>query len=651
MTGRNDACPCGSRKKYKKCCLATQPGYTTNAKNVPAASRQLLGAVALHQAGNLDAAQSAYEKILTATPEDSNALHYLGLVTFQKKNYAQSVALIERAIGLNGDTPAFYCNLGNAHMRLLDYEAARLAYSEACRLDPQFAVAFLGLCNAQLTAGNPEKAVVAARNAVAIAPHLFDAWLALGDALLAAELINEAEQSYRQSLALRPNSSPALIKQAYILARFSQLDDAQQCIAQAIQHDPGFEPAYVARLMNLNFTSSDPQLIHEAHRAWALRFVGHDTARPMRSAGHVPAGRRLRVAYLSADFRRHVMRFFIRPILRNHDRSRFEVSCYYNYATGDEVTSEIKSLSEHWVDCYRMSDAELAQQIVDDEIDVLVDLSGHTYGNRLKTLAMKPATVQATMLGYLATTGLKAMDYRIVDRYTCPPGQFDDFHGEALARLPDCQWCYEPEGQAQTGPLPALANGYITFGCFHNLSKLTPNQFELFCEILRSLPEARLLMVVWGETPQRHLLQRFAAAGVAGRVQFIEPLAHADYLGFYDKVDIGLDTFPYAGGTTSMESLWMGVPVVTMKGATQASNGGASIMSNVGLPEFIAVDPQSYVAIAGRMAADIDGLDKLRRALRGRLEQSPIMNARQYVRDLEALYVGFWNKKFNLQNQ
>jgi protein O-GlcNAc transferase len=641
MTGRNDPCPCGSGKKYKKCCHAKQPNITTNAKNALAGSKQLLNAVALHQAGYLDAAEIAYQEILAFTPKDSNALHYLGLIAFQKKNYAEAVALIGQAIGINGDTPAFYCNLGNAHMRLQQYEAARQAYQEACRLDPRFAVAFIGLGNANLADGHTEQAILAAREAVAIAPKLFESWIVLGEVLFDAELIDEAEQCYRQCLALRPDSSLALVKRAHILTRFGRLDEAHECIAQAIRHDPGYEPAYVASLMNLNYTSSDQKLIHDAHRDWAKRFAGHDTGQPMRSGRHHAEDKRLRVAYLSADFRRHALRFFIRPILRNHDRSLFNVYCYNNGAREDDVTMEIKALSEHWIDCHRMSDAELAERIAADEIDVLVDLSGHTGGNRLKALAMKPAPVQATMLGYLNTTGLQAMDYRIVDRYTCPPGVSDEFQGETLARLPDCQWCYEPDGEVQTGPLPALANGHITFGCFHNLAKLTPGQLELFSEILRSLPDARLLIVAWGETPRQHLLQFFATAGVAERVQIVEPLDHANYFSFYNKVDIGLDTFPYSGGTTSMESLWMGVPLVTMKGTTQASNGGASILSNVGLPEFIADDAQSYVDIAKLMAANIDGLGKLRQTLRERLKHSPIMNAPQYVRALESLYLGF----------
>lgn len=642
MTGRNDLCPCGSGKKYKKCCAEKLPAYATNAKNVQAASQPLLDAVALHQAGELDAAAAAYRTILLLAPNDSDALHYLGVLAFQQQRYAEAAALIEQAIALKGDIPAFHCNLGNARMRLPDYDAARRAYEQACRLDPRFAVAFFGLSNALLAGGQAREAVAAARQAVALAPQLVEALVALGDALLADERIDEAEQCYRQSLTLRSDAPPVLVKRAEILSRFGQLDEAEACLAQAIRRDPGYQPAHLARLMNLNYSSSDPALIAQAHRDWAQRFAPHDTAQPLR-AGRRGAGQRLRVAYVSADFRRHALRFFIRPILRHHDRARFEVFCYFNHPGADAVTREIAALSEHWIDCHRMSDAEFAQRIVDDEIDILIDLSGHTYGNRLQALATKPAPVQASMLGYLNTSGLKAIDYRIVDAYTCPPGALDQAGGEALARLPDCQWCYEPDADADApvAPLPALANGHVTFGCFHNLAKVTPPQLDLFVQILRARPAARLLMVAWGEQPRQRLLRRFASAGVDARVQIVAPLDHAAYLALYDQIDIGLDSFPYTGGTTSMESLWMGVPFVTMKGATQSSNGGASILSNLGLPELIAEDAQGYVRIATQMSDDVDRLGQLRRTLRARLQQSPLMDAPRYVRALEALYAGF----------
>lgn len=640
MTGRNDPCPCGSGKKYKKCCDGKQQQFSTYTRNAPAASGQLMNAVALHQAGNLDAADAAYRRILAASPDDSNALHYLGLIAFQKKNYSDAVSLIEQAIRINAETPAFHCNLGNAYMRLLNYEAASGAYANACRLDPQFGVALLGLCNAYRARGLAGEAVQAGRQAVLFAPQLFDAWIATGDALIDVDDIDEAEKCFRHALTLRPGSAPALMKLNYVLTRYGLLDEAEQCTGQALRSDPDFEPAYWSRMMNPNYTSSDQPLMLAAHRDWARRFAPHDTTQPMRALS-LAAGRRLRVAYVSADFRRHALRFFIRPILRQHDRSRFEVSCYYNNTTADDVTAEIKSLSEHWVDCHRLSDTELAQRIVADEIDIVIDLSGHTYGNRLKALALKPSPVQATMLGYLNTTGLRAIDYRIVDSHTCPPSIFDAYQGETLARLPDCQWCYEPEGDTQVGPLPALANGHVTFGCFHNLAKVTPDQLDLFCDILQRLPDARLLMVAWGEAPRRRLLARFADAGAAERVEIVAPRGYADYLALYDRVDIGLDTFPYSGGTTSMESLWMGVPLVTRTGTTQSSNGGASILANIGLQEWIGNDRQSYADIAVRMAADIGLLGTLRTGLRDRLRQSPVMDAPRYVRALEALYFDF----------
>ena len=640
MTGRNDPCPCGSGKKFKKCCEAKQANAATNTCNVPAASKRLLDAVALHQAGHLDAAETVYREILARVPADSNALHYLGLIAFQRHRHAEAVALIKQAIQISPRTPGFFCNLGNAQMGLQQYEEARESYQKAATLDSQFAVAHIGVGKALLACGQSAQAVAAARRAVACAPKFAEAWMVLGDALLDEELIDEAEGCYRRVSLLNPASPSALTKRANVLTRFGRLNDAQDCLTQAIKCDAGYEPAYSARLMNLTYLSSDQNQIFRLHRDWAQRFVAHDTVRARRSV-RTTDDRRIRIGYVSADFRRHALRFFIRPILRYHDRSRFEVHCYYNYASEDEATQQIKTLAEHWIDCPRLSDEDLYQRIVADEIDILVDLSGHTKGHRLKVFALKPAPVQATMLGYLNTTGLCAIDYRVVDRHTCPPGLFEDDHSEKLARLPDCQWCYEPDSEPLIGPLPALANGYATFGSFHNLAKLTQAQIALFADILCQSPQARLLMVVWGEAPRQQLLKVFAKAGVAERVRIVEPRAYQDYLALYDQIDVSLDASPYSGGTTSMESLWLGVPLVTMRGNTPTANGGVSILTTAGLPELIADSPQAYVDIACRLASDIDRMNLLRKSLRPRLKASPIMDAARYVRALESLFLEF----------
>jgi predicted O-linked N-acetylglucosamine transferase (SPINDLY family) len=638
MTSRNDPCPCGSGKKFKKCCADKPTAPTVHSRNAPPASKRLLEAVALHQAGELDAAAAIYRDLLQADSGDSNALHYLGLIAFQRGDFAQAVELIEAAIVGSPLTPAFHCNLGNARQRQGQADAARLAYAEALRLDPRFVAALVGMAQAELACGAAVAATALARQALGLAPQLPEAWVCLGDALFEEELIDEAEGCFRQALVLRPGQPPVLVKRADILARFGRLDEAAALLDEALQCDPDYEPAHQARLMHLNYHCADPQVIFAAHREWARRFAAQDGASALHGAVTAADGRRLRVGYLSADFRRHALRFFIRPILRHHDRRRVEVFCYYNDAKVDDVTAELRGLAEHWIECASLSDAALAQRIHDDGIDVLVDLSGHSHGNRLKALAMKPAPVQATMLGYLNTTGLTAMDYRIVDAQLCPPGAFEAYHTETLARLPHCHWCFEPDAVSEVAPSPAAARGYVTFGCLHNLAKLTPAQLAVFSAILQRLPTARLLMVVWGETPRRALEQHFAAAGVATRVDFAAPRAHHDYLNFYADIDISLDTQPYAGGTTSLESLWMGVPVVTRRGTTPAGNGGVAILSTLGLYDWIGGSAQDSVDIAVRQATDIAGLTQLREALRARLEASPLMQAVPYVDALETFY-------------
>lgn len=640
MTGRNDPCPCGSGKKFKKCCQGRAAGPITNTTNARPASDRLLNAVALHQAGHLDAAERAYRAILVSSPGDCDALHYLGMIAFQRQQYAESVALIEQAIARNPRTPAFHCNLGNAFMRLGRFGDAERAYRQACTLDPGFAAALLGVANACISTGRPAEALPAARKATETAPNMFPAWVALGDASYNVENIDEAERSYRLALGLLRDAR-VLTKLAVIVTRFGRVQEAETLLEEALRLDPEFEPAWWSRLMNLNYISTDLQAMSAAHREWARRFVPQDTSASP-PVGPIWDGRRkLRVGYISADFRRHALRFFVRPILRHHDRSRFEVHCYSNSPIEDEVTVQLKGMADHWVDCHAMSDEELAGRIRADGIDLLVDMTGHSHGKRLKALATHPAPVQATMLGYLNTTGLQAIDYRFGDRYTCPPG-LEQYGTEKLVRLPACQWCYEPDDeQPQVDPAPAQKNRYVTFGSFHNLAKLTTAQLDLYARILEAVPDARLLMVVWGVAPRHDLERYFGARGLAARVDFADPAAHRHYLSFYDRIDVGLDSFPYAGGTTTLESIWMGVPVLTMKGPTQASNGGFSINSNLGLERFITDGPDEFVAAAKAIAADVGALAELRSTLRDRLRASPIMDGPAYVRALESAYVDF----------
>jgi protein O-GlcNAc transferase len=334
---------------------------------------------------------------------------------------------------------------------------------------------------------------------------------------------------------------------------------------------------------------------------------------------------------------------FLVQLLPNHDPGKVKVFCYSDVKGGDELTSQFKTWAYAWRDSADWSDAELADRIRADQIDILVDLALHTDGNRLRVFAHKPAPVQVTWLGYPGTTGLQGMDYRLTDRYLDPAGTGDEFYGEKSIRLPNCFWCYGPSMAAkEVNPLPALSAGHITFGCFNNFTKVSGGVLDLWASLLLSIPNSRLRIYMTRDR-QSDVAARFSNAGVkASRIEFVEKQFLPEYFHEYHRIDIALDPFPYAGGTTTCDALWMGVPTVTLRGRTAVGRGGVSILSNVGLEEWIAEDPAQYVSVAREMAADLPKLAALRADLRNRMINSPLMNAKQFVKDMETAFREMW---------
>jgi predicted O-linked N-acetylglucosamine transferase (SPINDLY family) len=339
----------------------------------------------------------------------------------------------------------------------------------------------------------------------------------------------------------------------------------------------------------------------------------------------------------------HPVGALLLPVLTHHDRKNVEVFCYANVSRPDEQTQKLRQAADVWRDTLRLSDAQLAEQIRKDGIDILVDLALHGDGHRLLAFARKPAPVQVTWLGYAGTTGLGAMDYRLSDPYLDPPGE-DEPYSERTLRLPHCFWNYSPYAEAmQVSELPALKNQFVTFGCFNNFAKASEVAQRLWAQVLAATPKSRMLI----EAPpgeHRAALQRlFAEYGVAGdRVEFFPRVSLEEYFRLYQRVDLCLDPTPFGGGTTTFDSLWMGVAVVSLLGRTVAGRGGASILSNLGLPELIARTPQEYVAIATGLAADLPRLAALRSGLRQKMQQSPLTDITQFTVDLEAAFRQMW---------
>jgi predicted O-linked N-acetylglucosamine transferase (SPINDLY family) len=380
----------------------------------------------------------------------------------------------------------------------------------------------------------------------------------------------------------------------------------------------------------------------DEHRAWdAAHGLAHrPPTPPVPRPG--PPGRRVRIGYVSPDFRIHPIGYFLLGVVMAHDRERFEVACYATSAATDGLTRAFRERADRWVPCWQDSDAELAARIRADGIDILVDLSGHTDGNRLGTFARRAAPVQATWAGYVGTTGLSAMDYLISDHIHSPAGA-ERFAVERIARMPNGYVCYAPPLRApEPGPPPALASGVVTFGCFNNAAKLNGGVVALWSRLLRGRPERRLrLQSARLDLPEARepLVAAFEARGV-DRSQldirgFVPP---DDLVAAYREVDIALDPFPYSGGLTTLEALWMGVPVVTRPGERFCSRHSASHLTNVGLQGFVAATDEDYLGIAEAWSADLGRLATLRAALRERMLASPLCDWGGFTADLEALY-------------
>jgi predicted O-linked N-acetylglucosamine transferase (SPINDLY family) len=356
----------------------------------------------------------------------------------------------------------------------------------------------------------------------------------------------------------------------------------------------------------------------------------------------------LKIGYVSPDFRDHVVGLNLLPLFREHDRDRFEIIAYSNVLRPDATTERFQRYAAVWHNIRQLSDEALAEQIRADRIDILFDLAGHTARNRLLVFARKPAPVQITWAGYVGTTGLAAMDYLLADRHEVPPGA-ERYYRERVLRMPDGYVCYDPPAYAPpVGPLPALGRGRATFGCFNNPAKITPQVIEAWAGILRRLPGARLVLKFKGWSDPcvaRRFTAMFAAEGIEPqRLEMLGHSPHVELLAEYGRIDLALDSFPYSGGLTTCEALWMGVPVITCPGETFASRHSLSHLSTVGLTETIASDWDEYVELAVALAGDLPRLAALRAGLRERMAASPLMDAPRFARNIEAAYRAMWRR-------
>ena len=752
---RNDACPCGSGKKYKHCCLSKPAPPGTAART---ADQLVQSGLAHHQAGRLEQANTAYQQALQQSPFHPDALHLLGMLAHQIGDHELAVDLINQAIRANPGAPNFYCNLGTVLQAQGKYAEAIACFRKAIRLDSGNAVFHYNLGHALQAQGQMHDAAACYRLAISLAPNHVEAHSNLGHTLLAQGELDQAVESYRRALALAPDfaemhfnlavalnvqGKPAAAIESYqraiaLFADYAQahcnlgaallaqgklddavasyqraiainpglgeahynlgialqaqdkldaaiasyrrtlelqpslveghcnlgnalraqgrLDDAIECYQNALAIKPDYANAYSNLLFLLSYHAALPPSEYLVRaRGWERACIppqSRETARTKIFARAPLSGRRLKVGYVSGDFRKHAVSYFIEQIFAQHDRSRIELFAYSNNRARDAVTERLNTLVDHWLPIAPMSDEAACERIRADGIDVLIDLSGHSAHNRLGVFAHRAAPVQASYL-YFASTGLSEMDYWIGDAILTPP-ELDAGFSEQVWRLPRVWMSYQTIAAAPTPGWHPAHDGSIRLGSFNNLGKITPQTLRLWARVLHALPEACLLLKnkdLADAGNRQRILSELAALGIAAeRIELQPGTDWVDYMAQHDRLDIALDPVGgHGGGTSTCDALWMGAPVIHLLGEHVGARFAAPLLNAIGHSEWIAHSEEEYIAKTIALARDVALRKQLRQGQREAMAHSPLCDATGLARALEDAYCGMFQQKISTQ--
>src|SRR5262245_1688585 len=622
-----------------------------------------------------------FRRALNLRPDFYEALNNLGNALKARGHISEAVDCYERALKLMPSSAELVNNLGVAFKEQSKLGQAEDCYRRALALDPTYAQAYSNLGAVLLATGKFDETIACCRRAVEIRPELAEAHNNLGIALRKAGKFDEAAACLRVALKIRPDNATIVGNLGAALADSGALDEGIAYCRRALQLDAslvsaaevlgdalrargdlvdaiaayrlaiGVRPDNAgthSRLLETLFfcPDADAATIGVEHRAWARQ---HAEALGPQLAPHANSrhpARRLRIGYVSPNFGNHCQALFTFPLFSSHDRQSVEVFCYSCRMRPDETTERLQSLADTWRDIVGLSDERAAEVIREDRIDILVDLTMHMAGGRPLRFARQPAPVQVCWLAYPGTTGLPTIDYRLTDPYLDPPGLFDAFYSEQSVRLPETFWCYDPLTQGPgVSELPALSSGQVTFGCLNNFCKINDGVLRLWARVLKDVERSRLVLLAPQGSARQRTLDVMQQQGIAeDRVSFADFRPRLDYLAQYHQIDIGLDTFPYNGHTTSLDALWMGVPVVTLVGETVVGRAGLSQLTNLGLTELVATTPEQFVQIVAELTCNLGHLAALRHSLRQRMKESALMDAPRFARNIEVAYREMWRQ-------
>lgn len=605
----------------------------------------------LQETGNSLGALAHLKRAVEIDPENVEVLNNLGRTLKELGRLDEALLCCETALRINPAVAAIHTNMGNILRDRGQFDDAVKSYQDALQIDPDLAEAHNNLGCALKEIGDIFNAVASYERAIRINPQYAVAYSNLGSAQKEVGQFDEAAANFRRALIIKPDFAEALSNLGSTLKDIGRFEEALKCFKDATIIKPDYFDAQSNLLFSSNLLTDLAQgtMLEEAKRYGSM-VARH--AQPFTEwRGSPDPDRPLRVGLVSGDFRNHAVGHFVEGVvaaLNEVAGERLALYCYSTFGRTDELTDRVKACCVGWQLVSGLSDEMLARKIHDDSIDILIDLSGHTAYNRLPAFAWKPAPVQISWLGYFATTGVAEIDYLIADRWVLPASE-GGYFTEKIWHLPETRLCFTPpDVDIQVVPLPALRNGNVTFGCFNNLSKMNDEVVALWATVLRQVADSRLLLKakqLREESVRDGVLARFATHGIGrDRIALEGPESREKYFAAYNRVDIALDPFPYPGGTTSVESLWMGVPVLTLTGDRFLSRQGVGILMNAGLPDWVATDKDDYIAKAVSHAHDVQALAVLREKLRARALASPLFDAPRFARQLDVALREMWRQ-------
>ncbi|HYW56924.1 MAG TPA: tetratricopeptide repeat protein [Polaromonas sp.] len=642
-------------------------------------------AIGLLEINQLREAVASFDTALALRPDYIDALHNRGIALHDLGQFGEAINSYRHALEIDAKVAAIHSNLGTALKELGQFDEAIASYERALKIDPALVQAHYNLGVTLQSQGQLDRAIACYEQLLELANDHFDAHINLGAALrelgqyenaltrfrLAIEVqpgnskgyvylgvtlamagrLVPAIKSYQQALEIQPNNADAHLGLGIALKDVGKLDEALRSIRHTLSIQPDYALAHNNLLFINNYVADQPasRLLADAQ---CFGDIVAQSAQPHTDWPNSPELHRvLRVGFVSGDLCGHPVGYFLEGVLaalRSQAFDKLELFAYPTRACDDETSKRLRACCRGWHSAVGISDKALVKRIREDAIDILVDLSGHTAHNRLPVFAWKPAPIQLSWLGYFATTGVAAMDYFLADLWTLPASH-ESYFTEKIWRLPETRLCFTPpDAQLEVGALPRLTNGYITFGSFNNLSKMNDAVVQLWSRVLHTVPDSRLFLKyqqLAEASVQQNTYERFAAHGIdAGRLIFEAYVPRASYLAAYHRVDIALDPFPFPGGTTTVEALWMGVPVLTLEGDRFLSRQGVGLLMNAGLPDWIAAGADDYVVRAAAHANDVNRLTSLRAGLRQQVLASPIFDSSRFAGHFEAALRGMWQK-------